>query len=73
MGYIHSGEILIIQNIEKIKQNELEQNRVISNYVYSSQIRDSESSSNYSSLKNSFHSEAENSDYQKESKNDIKN
>ena len=49
MGCIKSSETLVIQNVDKIKRNEIEQNRLISTYVSSSQCWNSEASSNLSS------------------------
>ena len=49
MGCIKSSETLVIQNVDKIKRNEIEQNRLISTYVSSTQCWNSETSSILSS------------------------
>ena len=79
MGCIKSSSPLIIQNIEKVKRNEIEQNRIISTYVSSSQCGESEalskisssrSSNNSCSKSSSSSSSSSNSNSNKESWND---
>ena len=77
MGCIKSSSPLIIQNIEKVKRNEIEQNRIISTYVSSSQCGESEALSKISSSRSSNNScskssssSSSNSDSNKESWND---
>ena len=61
MGCIKSGERLVIQNIDTIKRNEIEQNRLISTYVSSSQCWNSEASSELSSARGSQNSHSKSS------------
>ena len=79
MGCIKSSSPLRIQNIEKVKRNEIEQNRIISTYVSSSQCGESEalskipssrSSNNSCSKSSSSSSSSSNSNSNKESWND---
>ena len=76
MGCIKSSSPLIIQNIEKVKRNEIEQNRIISTYVSSSQCGESEALSKISSSRSSNNScsksssSSSNSNSNKESWND---
>ena len=56
MGCIKSSSPLRIQNIEKVKRNEIEQNRIISTYVSSSQCGESEALSKISSSRSSNNS-----------------
>ena len=77
MGCIKSSSPLRIQNIEKVKRNEIEQNRIISTYVSSSQCGESEalskipsSRSSNNSCSKSSSSSSSNSDSNKESWND---
>ena len=67
MGCIKSsGTIKIqVQNDEKKKQDEMEQNRVISTYVSSSQCGESESS-----IKSSHNSKSKNFEIEKESESE---
>ena len=67
MGCIKSSEPLVIQNIGEIKRNGIEQNRLISTYVSSSQCWDSETSSQLSSARSSKNS------YSKSSSNSSSN
>ena len=61
MGCIKSSAPLIIQNIDKIKRNEIEQNRVISTYVSSSQCGQSEDLRKISSERSSKSSSSKSS------------
>ncbi len=53
MGCMKSSTPFVIQSIDKIKRNEIEQNRVISTYVSSSQYGQSECLSRISSARSS--------------------
>ena len=74
MGCIKSSAPLVIQNIDKIKRNEIEQNRLISTYVSSSQCGQSEALSKVSSGRSSKKSKSSSSssDSNKESLSDKK-
>lgn len=61
MGCIKSSAPLVIQNIDKIKRNEIEQNRLISTYVSSSQCGQSEALSKVSSARSSKKSKSSSS------------
>ena len=70
MGCIKTNRPIKINNRESIKNNELEQKKLISTYVSSSQCGESEASSNNLSIKNK--SDNNNNDNENKNKNDDK-
>ena len=71
MGCIKSRGLIKINNIDKIKENknQIEQNKLISTYVSSSECGVSECSDKCSSLQKSYRSGNKNFEMEKESKN----
>ena len=71
MGCIKSRGLIKINTIDKIKEdkNQIEQNKLISTYVSSSECGVSDCSDKCSSLQKSNHSENKNFEVDKESKN----
>ena len=71
MGCIKSRGLIKINNIDKIKENknQIEQNKLISTYVSSSECGVSECSDKCSSLQKSNRSGNKNFEMEKESKN----
>ena len=69
MGCIKSNGTIKINKVESVKKNNLDQNKLISTYISSSQCGESEISSNNSSKQN-VHISKNNNDIERESKND---
>ena len=71
MGCIKSSGVIKINNIDKIKENknQIEQNKLISTYVSSSECGVSDCSDKRSSLQESNRSRSNNFEVEKESKN----